>query len=166
MFVPFDQLSDQARLWVYPMDRPATKEEMAVIEYALMDFCKEWKAHGFPLKASFCIRHRHFVLLAVDEAAGEASGCSIDSSVRIFKFLQQQTGIDFMDRTQSAFWINDRVVLFPNNQLKGLFEDGTLTASTPTFNHLVNCKVDLDVNWVMPAGQTWLVRYIRKGSLV
>ncbi len=166
MFVSFDQIPDRARLWVYSMDRPATQEELIIIESSLQDFCGQWNAHGLPLKASFCTRYNHFVILAVDEGAGAASGCSIDSSVRVFKYLQQQTGIDFMDRTQSAFLINNQVVLYPNNKLKELFEAGVLTATTPAFNNLISRKGDLDVNWVMSAGQTWLSRHITKGSVV
>lgn len=166
MFVPFNELPADARVWIYPMSRSADTGEVSIIESKLFEFCKQWSAHGFPLKASFCVRHSHFVILALDEGAGDASGCAIDSSVRVFKYLQQQTGIDFMDRTQSAFWVENQVVLFPNNKLKELFEAGTLMATTPAFNNLIDRKGDLDANWVRPASQTWLARYITKGSLV
>ena len=166
MFVPFDQLPRQARLWIYTMDRPPVGEETPLIESCLQQFCQQWNVHGSPLQSSFSVRYQRFVLLAANEEGGTASGCSIDSSVRVLKYLQQQTGIDFMDRRHTAFWINDQVVLYPNSQLKELFAAGVLTGATPAFNNLVDNKGDLDVNWVIPAGQTWLARYITRGSLV
>lgn len=165
MFVPFDDLSEAARVWVYQLDREMTDLEKSKIETVMKDFCGQWQAHGAPLRTSFQIEHKHFLILAVDENAGNASGCSIDGSVRVLKELGTQLNIDFFDRTKAAFMIDNKVQLHPIVNLKDLFITGALNGSMPTFDNLVATKSAYLKNWQVPIAQTWLSKYLPKGAL-
>lgn len=165
MFVPFNELSDRARVWVYQMNRqisPSEKEEMASI---MESFCVQWQAHGAPLQASFDIAHHQFLILAVDENAGGASGCSIDGSVRLLKDVGAQMNVDFFDRTLVALLIDNQVSVFPLSKLKELFGSGTLNASMVTFNNLVATKAEYQQNWEVKVADSWLARYLPKSTL-
>ncbi len=96
MHVPFEKLPGHSRLWIYQANRPLTADEKEYLTQGLKDLCDQWSAHGVPLRTSFALPFDRFVVLAVDEGA---SGCSIDSSVRFLKGLQEKLGIDFFDRT-------------------------------------------------------------------
>lgn len=135
-------------------------KELEIAENALARFTGEWAVHGTPLKTSYAIRYDQFIVLAADESDGIASGCSIDSSVRVLKELERSIGIDFFVRDQVAFWIGDKVQLLGLAQLKEKFSDGTLNGETLTFNNLVDTKSAFEAGWLTPAANTWLKRYL------
>ncbi|HEY5691220.1 MAG TPA: hypothetical protein VIS49_07180 [Cyclobacteriaceae bacterium] len=165
MFVPFEELSPTARVWIYQLDRSVNEQEKSEIEKVIKGFCHQWQAHGAPLRTSFQLIHDHFLVLAVDEKAGIASGCSIDGSVRVLKELSERYNIDFFNRTLATFLIDDEVVAYPLNQLKGLFSSGTLSSTATTFNNLVESKAAFLENWMVPVGKSWLSKYLPKSTL-
>ena len=46
MYIPFEQLPDQSRVWVYQANRPLTGEEMEQIRSFLKNEMNAWAAHG------------------------------------------------------------------------------------------------------------------------
>lgn len=165
MFTPFETLPSTARLWIYQSNRPLSDGEEKSLGLVLQEFCDQWKAHGQDLRTSFRIEHHQFLILAVDEDYNDASGCSIDGSVRILKSLQQETGINFFDRGQVAFLLNNEVKSFPLQELKSLFASGRLTHSSLAFDNLVAVKSDFDKAWPSPVEKTWLVKYLPKPAV-
>ena len=96
--IPFDQLEDQAKVWSYQADRLLTDTEVQWITEQLGPFLEEWAAHGTKLKAyGEVVNHAHLIL-AVDESAHNASGCSIDTSVRFIKQLEKELQLSFFNR--------------------------------------------------------------------
>ena len=166
MYIPFDTLNPNARLWIYQSDRALNETEEKFLATELEAFCEQWKAHGQPLKTSFKIEYHHFVILAVDENYNDASGCSVDGSVRILKSLQQETNIDFFNRSRVAFLLDGEVKLFLLPELKNLFSSGRLTASSLAFNNLVATKSDLDKGWLTTVEKSWLAKYLPKPAVV
>lgn len=162
MYVPFDELPGDARLWIYQADRLFTDAERLAIENSCLHLCNSWSAHGTPLRTSFRIEHNLFIVLAVDEHAAGASGCSIDGSVRLLKELQQRLGLDFFNRQQVAFLEGAAVTLHPVNELKSRFADGILSPRSVTFNNAITTKKDWETAWRLPASESWLVRYLPK----
>lgn len=165
MYLPFDQLPSHSRIWIYQADRSFSLEEEKIISETLAGFCTQWEAHGYPLKTSFKIEFRHFIILSVDESAAGASGCSIDGSVRILKELGSQLKIDFFDRAKIAFLIDGKIQAHPLNQLNSLFQSGKLIASTQTFNNLVATKTEWERRWKTTVEKSWLIKYLPKDTL-
>lgn len=159
MYVPFDELSQQARIWVYQSDRRLSEAEVSLIEEAAPAFLEGWATHGKPLKASYRMFHNQFLVIGVDENMQAASGCSIDSSVSFVQALEKELEVSFMDRSKVAFVANEQVFLEAVPQLKSSIAAGKITADTHTFNNLVSSKQELEEKWLMPAKETWLKRY-------
>src|SRR5690606_9300761 len=162
MFVPFSQLPDSARVWIFQADRPFTPEDTRKISDTLRSFTDEWSVHGVPMNTSFQILHGYFIVLAADESHHAASGCSIDSSVRVLKQIEQECKVNLFDRNNIAFRLGNEVVLFTMQELKEKFANGVLTEASLTFNNLVSSNADLASRWIVPAGETWLKRYLPK----
>ncbi len=165
MFVPFDKLGDHARLWIYQANRDFNSDELKIISEALRSFTDRWLVHGQPMHASFEIRWNRFIIIAADEKANAASGCSIDDSVRTLKGLAGSLNVDFFDRTLIAFHDGEKVFTIPSSELKSAAKAGTWNATTPTFNNLVATKKELEQQWIVPAGNTWLKRYLTQASV-
>jgi hypothetical protein len=165
MYVPFESLSDNSRVWIYQSDRRLTADEVVRLTAVLRSFCDQWAAHGEPLKTSFRIEHSQFVVICADEDFHLPSGCSIDASVRMLKEFQAQAGVDFFNRTLVAFLINGAVAAVSLQALKQQFTDGTLTGATTAFDNLVPSKGDFLRRWNVPAEKTWLAKYLPKSAL-
>lgn len=165
MYVPFETLPDRSRLWIYQSAHRFSDHEETIIREEAQTFCAQWAAHGIPLKTSFHIDRGHFLLLAVDEGVNPASGCSIDGSVHMLRSIHDRTGIDFLDRSHTAFWIDNKVALIRVSDLKQAFADGILTPASLTFQVLITSKGNWDRDWVVPAERTWLSRYLPKTAV-
>ena len=95
----FPQLPDTSRVWLYVSDRPFDATESNYIQDVLSDFTQnKWATHGTKLMASGSVLMNQLVILAVDEEVLNASGCSIDSSVRLMKQLGTELKVDFFNR--------------------------------------------------------------------
>lgn len=165
MFAPFDALPETAKVWIYQANRKFALEEEKIASHALENLCKEWLAHGEPLRTSYKIEYHQFIILAVDEGFNNASGCSIDGSVRVLKELQSRLGVDFFDRTNVAFLIDDDIRSYPLSEIRSLFSSSKLLPKTTTFNNFVTTKSDFERNWKTPAEKTWLIKYLPKTAL-
>ena len=159
MLVSFDEISEKARLWVYQANRKLMSGEVELLDRELEEFVKQWAAHGSDLEASHTVMHDQFVVIAVDEAANMATGCSIDSSVHKMQELSQKLGVDFFDRTKIAFILNDEIFLESLSNLKTKVDEGIIKEETPVFNNLVKNKKELKTSWIIPAKESWMSRY-------
>jgi hypothetical protein len=166
MFVPFNSIHDRSRVWIFQANRKINSSETKIISDTLRAFTESWLVHGSQMQASYDIRFDQFIVLAADEQANAASGCSIDDSVRTIKNLGIQLNIDFFDRTQVAFKKQDDVITIAMADLKAKLNEGVWESTTLVFNNLVATKSDLKTKWLTPASSTWLKRYLSKQETV
>jgi predicted HTH domain antitoxin len=159
MFVPFEELPDTARIWVYQTDRPLSTEEQARIENQARDFVTQWTAHGQNLKGSAQVRDNFFLVLGVDEKAATPSGCSIDASVRFIRELEQEYKLNFFDRKRITFELGGELRQVPLSSLKELVSTQQVTSNTHFFDPLVQTKSELEQHWPREAGASWLSRF-------
>jgi hypothetical protein len=169
MFIPFEELPNNARVWIYQANRSLAPEEQNYVLQQGKLFAEQWAAHGQPLRASVAVLHRHFVVISVDEQHQLPTGCSIDGSVGFVRSVAdvlQTKGapIDFFDRTLVAFWMNDSVELIPLAQVKRQLTDGQIPPDTLMFNNLAATKAELASRWQLPVQESWLARYLPKVS--
>jgi hypothetical protein len=165
MYVSFDQLPDDSRIWIYQASRKLSDQEKKFADQTLKDICEQWVAHQVPLKTSYLIEYNQFIILAADEDYHQPSGCSIDSSTRVLKTIQDTLGIDLFDRTKVAFLNGNEVTTYPLTQLKSLFQSGELGGSTITFNNLVPSVGNLKRDWKTSVEKTWLTKYLPNSTL-
>lgn len=143
--IPFDQLPDDARLWSYQSDRKLTATEKAWIEEILPPFLADWAAHGAKLNAYGAVLGDYHLVLVVHEDQANASGCSIDSSVRFIKQLEKELGISFFNRLK---------MLVDNGQeefFTSYSELDQLDADAKVYNNMVMSVGEWKKSWKVPA---------------
>ena len=90
--VTFDQLPDDARVWVFGAAAPVDDIDAAKLLAAADAFLLRWKAHGHPLTCARAWRDDRFLVVGVDQRTEGASGCSIDGLFRTLKDLETAIG--------------------------------------------------------------------------
>lgn len=160
MLVDFKELGESSKVWIYQTDRFITSDDEKKIVDTFTVFCQQWEAHGQPLRTSFKIEHHYFIILGVDEQYSNVSGCSIDGSVHMLKDLQKELTSDFFDRNRVAFFVNNEVKTYSLSEVKKFFKANELDAKSLVFNNTITTKAELEKKWLVPAGESWLAKYI------
>jgi hypothetical protein len=159
MYVAFDQLPPEARVWIYQASRQLSTQEIVGVLPSLARFAEEWTSHGRSLHASAQFLHQQFLVIGLDEGVAGASGCSIDASVRFVAQLEQHLGVELLEKSRLAFLHEGAVTLLKRGELKAAVADGTIGPETFYFDNTLATKGQLDTQWPRPAAETWLARY-------
>lgn len=164
MLIPFNQMPDYARVWVYQANKNLTDSEVQTIQQFLEYQINNWAAHGADLAGSVQILHNRFVIIAVDEMQNQASGCSIDASTRWLKELGLEMNLDFFDRSL-AFIKNNELQTVEISKLKSLVTEQILTPDTLIFNNLVANIQEFKNSWNAKASISWMKRYFQTATI-
>ena len=159
MYVDFDTLNDNSRVWVYQSSREFNAEEVKTIEAKLKDFVNDWTRHGDDLKASFEIKYNHFIILAVDESFNQVSGCSIDASTHIFKEFENEFKVELLNKMNTAFKHGDHINVVTLADFQKYVKEDRISPDTFVFNNMIQNKADLETLWEVPANRSWHSRY-------
>ena len=93
----FDAMPDSARVWVFGAAAPVTGAAADTMLAAVDEHLAQWKAHGVPLVCARDWRGDRFLAIAVDAAATDASGCSIDGLFRVLSQIERELGTTMVD---------------------------------------------------------------------
>ena len=155
MYVPFDRLPNEARVWIYSTNRDFSDEEVIVIQQELSAFLNRWTSHQHTLEASFSIPYNNFIVIGLNENKNSASGCSIDASVHFLKQLEKKFKVDLFDRMLITYKKNNQIKRLALHEFKRLAKQGEFSKSTTVFNNLVQTKKDFLSNWETIAEFSW-----------
>ena len=103
MFVNFDSLPDNSRIWIYQCNRSFSDSELEEISEKLKAFLEGWTAHGADLQSGFEIKYKRFIVIALDQQVNAATGCSIDASVKFIQELETAYKVDLMDKMNVSY---------------------------------------------------------------
>jgi hypothetical protein len=153
----FSNYPENSRVWVYQADRILNDGEVDTIEIALKNFVPTWTAHGKHLDASFAILFNTFIVLIVNESLEKASGCSIDSSVKVIKELGQELNINFFDRFAITYIQGEEFNCVTKEQFQALVNANT--ENLWVFNNTITSLKALKQNWLIPFKYSWQEQY-------
>ena len=159
MWVPFENLPDESRVWIYPSNRPFTESELAAIDEKLQSFIGQWSAHGAPLEASYKIMYDRFIILAVNGEANNATGCSIDASVQFIQSLEKEFDVVLLDKMNVTYRTGNYLAHKSLIDFKKMAKEKAVNAETIVFNNLVNTVGEWHEYWEVPAKESWHVRF-------
>ncbi|TVZ28250.1 hypothetical protein JM83_3364 [Gillisia sp. Hel_I_86] len=160
MLVPFTELPDSSRVWIYQSNRSFTELELQEITAKLEDFIAQWTAHGADLKASFEIKYKRFITLALDQQLNAASGCSIDGSVKFIMELEKKYNVDLLDKMNVSYKQGEFVAYKTLTEFRKMAKEKAVSKNTIVFNNLVTNKGEYLSDWEVPASDSWHNRFL------
>jgi len=164
MYVPFEELPDQARVWVYVADSQLSDDEVFALQHQLRLFCDRWEAHKEPVKAWGGVMHNLFLVLVADEDFHAVSGCSIDSSVHFIRETGKQIGVDFFSRSNIALFNQGKWEVYPQALVVEGLHAGKIAPNDKVFNFRVADKVSLEQHFSIALSDSWLSRHIPQSA--
>jgi hypothetical protein len=160
MYVNFNDLADDARIWIYQSNRSLTDQEQEEINTDLKTFLEQWTAHGMDLKAGFELKYKRFIIIGLD-AQTQASGCSIDASVHFIQELEKKYEIDLLDRMNVSFKQGDFIAYKTLKDFKVMAKNKSVSKNTVVFNNLVATKAEYLDHWEVPASESWHSNFVK-----
>jgi hypothetical protein len=155
--VDFDQLPDDARVWIFASDRPLRGDEAKTLLAEVDNFLAGWKAHGAPLRSARQWREDRFLVIGVDPTAEQASGCSIDGLFR---------GLRALEATLATALVAGGRVFYRDaagapqgaarREVPGLAANGAMSDSTPVFDTSITDAGSYRRRFELPARDTWV----------
>ncbi|WP_310557314.1 ABC transporter ATPase [Flavobacterium sp.] len=159
MYLPFEELPLESKIWIYQSNRKFTDDEFSEIELSVKDFVQNWAAHGTSLEASYLLKYNRFIIFAVNQEIQAATGCSIDKSVQFIQDLEQKYKVDLLDKMNVTFKNGEFVAHKTLIEFKKMAKDKAVTGSTIVFNNLVNNIEEFNDSWEIAAEDSWHSRF-------
>ena len=157
--VNFDQLPDDARLWIFPAARCLSEAEQAQLLMVVDRFIDQWGAHDVPLTAARELRYDRFLFVAVDQRKAGPSGCSIDALFRQTKALEQKIGIELVNHAPVVFRQGLTIDRVPRDQFAELAAAGKVGLETTVFDNTLTCVGDIRAGrWETRLANSWHAR--------
>jgi hypothetical protein len=154
--VPFDQLPDDARVWVFASDRPLTGEDAERLLGAVDQFLARWAAHGQPLTTARDWTNDRFLAIAVDQRDAHASGCSIDGLFRSLQQLGGEIGANLVGGGRVHFRdAAGAIRTVARHEFSEQAARGTVTGQTVVFDPTVATAGDWRAHFERHAHESW-----------
>jgi len=154
----FKSFTDDARIWIYGFDRTLSEHEKIIADELLNKFVRDWKSHGSPVRAQYALTCNRFAILAVS-AEDVISGCSIDSSIKIFKDLKEKLGVNALD-VNLVFYRTGQEIRSTNRlEFQNMIDRGAIGQETMVFDTTIQTLGDLrSGKFERPLSTSWHAR--------
>ena len=159
MYIPFENLPEESKIWIYQSNRKFSDIEFSEIEIDLKSFLDQWAAHGTSLESSYLLKYNRFIIIAVNQDVQAATGCSIDSSVEFIQCLEKKYNVDLLDKMNVTFKLGEHIAHKPLIDFKKMVKDKAVTENTIVFNNLVNNIEEFNESWEVSAVDSWHSRF-------
>ena len=160
MIVEFNTLPETSKVWIYQANRSFTEDELSEIKTKLIHFLGTWSTHGKDLEASFEIKYKRFIIIALNQDLHAASGCSIDDSVSFIQQLEKDYNVDLLDKMNVSYKQGEFVAYKPLKDFRKMAKDKAVSKNTSVFNNLVTNIAEYKENWEVPASESWHNRFL------
>jgi hypothetical protein len=153
--IPFTELPDMARVWVFGSDRRLQKAETEKVLAMVDEFLDSWSAHGLPLTSARDWRHDRFLTIGVDQREAHASGCSIDGLYRSLRQLEQALGFSLLAGGRVFYSDRGVIVCIDRDGFASLAANGKVGSDTVVFDTTCSTLGEWYDRFESTAGRTW-----------
>ena len=161
MVVNFDEIPEDAKVWVYPSSRKFYTDEIPEISEKIKTFVTEWKADDESFKASYQFLYNRFIVITADDITTPLKNSDIDDSVNFILSLQETYEVALLDRMNICFKQGEFVQYKDLKDFKKLLKNKALTGKSIIFDNLITTKQDFDNLWEIPIEESWYNRFLR-----
>ncbi len=152
----WNDLPDDARVWVYQSNRILNDQEVALIRAESEKFVQSWNSHGTDLQAAIEVFNNLHIAVMVNENHYSASGCSIDKSVKFIQAIGDHLKVDFFDRLICAVTDGNDIQLVKAHDIKSIDS----VENYELYDNLVSNKAQLKSEWKKPVPSTWVANFL------
>ncbi|MEO5582448.1 MAG: hypothetical protein ABIR66_07130 [Saprospiraceae bacterium] len=162
MWIEFDQLPEDSRIWIFSIDGEMQAHKHLALKEALMDFILDWTSHQQSLKASASIIDDRFIIIGLDQSQYGASGCSIDKLMRLIQKLELKTGLGLLLKNKIAIQHQNMIQWKTLSEIKQANIEGSLDEKSVYFDTMIDSVYLFKNYWIKPLNEGWLGKKLFK----
>ena len=160
MYVSFNLLPPNAKVWIYQSDSNLSSKDVELIEKEVKLFLNNWSSHNKEIESSFEIRYNRFLIIGLNENINSASGCSIDKSVNFIKNLQSILKVNFLNRLDVAYKIGNEINSISLLEFQNMIRENKLSKDSIVYNNMIDTKKLYLNNWETTIENSWHKKFL------
>ena len=160
MYVSFNLLPPNAKVWIYQSDSNLSNTDVELIEKEVKFFLNNWSSHNKEIESSFEIRYNRFLIIGLNENINSASGCSIDKSVNFIKNLQSILKVNFLNRLDVAYKIGNEINSISLLEFQTMLRENKLSKDSIVYNNMIDTKKLYLNNWETTIEKSWHKKFL------
>ena len=160
MFVDYDSISEDAKVWIYPSSRKFYDTEIEEIENKIKNFVENWKSEDENFKVSYQFLYKRFIIFFADDELSPVSNLDIDVMVSFILELQSDYEVTLLDKMNVCFKQGEFVQYKELKELKTLLKNKAVTEKTIVFDNLITNKFDFENYWEISMEESWYNRFL------
>lgn len=152
----FEDIPDNARLWVIAADRTLSNDEQGRVSDLLTSFFSRWKSHGRDVIGRATVLHDRFIVIAAYVPGSDVSGCGIDSSVRELDSIAGEIGFDRVPVLDILYHNGRQVRSVDRATFAALARSGEVSKNTAVFDTSLSSVADWKKGrFERPISESW-----------
>ena len=160
MYVSFNLLPPNAKVWIYQSDSNLSSKDVELIEKEVKLFLNNWSSHNKEIESSYEIRYNRFLIIGLNENINSASGCSIDKSVNFIKNLQSILKVNFLNRLNVAYKIGNEINSISLLEFQNMIRENKLSKDSIVYNNMIDTKKLYLNSWETTIENSWHKKFL------
>ena len=156
MCLGFDELENNAKIFLYPSNKKLHESLFKEINLKAQHFVKNWR-EKHNIEANYTIKYQRFIIIAIHPNKPITTAI-IDELIGFIFSLQLEYDLELLDKLNVCFKQGEYVQYKDVKEFKKLIKNKSVTPKTIVFNNLINTKEELETDWELPAEDTWYSR--------
>ncbi|MDP3313643.1 ABC transporter ATPase [Lutibacter sp.] len=160
MILPFDEIPDDAKLFIFPSSRKFYEIELLEINSLVTAFLNKWESDEIPFNCSYEIRYDRFIIIVVDVSITPLSLENHDALISLILQIEQKYEVLLLDKINVCYKQGEYVQYKELKEFKLLIKNNSVSKNTIVFNTMLNTKEELEFDWEINIMDSWLGRLL------
>ena len=156
MIISFSELTENARVWIYPSSRKFYDTEIPDLKTRLDAFVTQWLENEASVGVQ--IFYNRFLVFGAD-LNQTIETTKIDELVSFIFSLQSDYDIELLDKMNVCFKQGEFVQYKDLKEFKKLIKQKSVSKKTIIFDNLVSNIADYTEVWEIPITESWYNRF-------
>lgn len=156
MLTNYQNLSKEAKAYIYPSSRKFYPNELEELENKLKVFLKKWT----PFSTSFKIPYNRFIVIFLEENAWITTEL-LDSLANFIFQLETAYNITLLDKINVCFKQGEYIQYQEMKRFRELIKKKSISKKNIIFNNFIQNKYEFENNWEIPISESWLSHLIK-----
>ena len=156
MLTNYQNLSDEAKVYLYPSSRKFYPNELEELELKIKKFVTNWTDYS----SSYKIEYNRFLLFFLEENAVITTDLLDKLASFIFQ-LEKEYDITLLDKVNVCFKQGEYVQYQEMKRFRELIKKKSISKKTIVFNNFIQTKYDFENEWEVPITNSWLSHLIK-----
>jgi len=151
MIISYQNLSEEAKVFLYPSSRKFYPNELEEIELKIKEFISNLES----ISIAFKIEYKRFLLFFVSENV-PLSTPLIDKFALFIMQLEKEYQVVLLDKVNVCFKQGEFVQYQDMKRFRELIKKKSISKKTIVFNNLIQTKYEFENEWEVPVTESWL----------